>query len=105
MANYIDPEQKFVAQNLLLTKEVYYAFGSALILYTLKAVSISNNKDRLDVFQENFLFQVLALTATNILGFIIVLGIQIESLLVVLTIMVTIRVTLEIYFSRKMKLI
>lgn len=105
ISSFIDPEQNFIQNNLLLTKEVYYAVGSFVVLYAIKAVQITNHKERLIVFQDNFLFKVLALTGANILGFLIVVGIEFTSFLPVLTVMVIVRIVLEIYFARKMRFI
>jgi hypothetical protein len=104
-SGFINPEQNFSQQNLLLTKEVFYAFGSVVVLYAIKAVQITNHKERLIVFQDNFLFKVLALTGANSLGFVMVVGIGVDALLPTLTVTVIVRIFLEIYFSRKMKFI
>lgn len=105
MSGFINPEQNFIKQNVLLTKEVFYAIGSVVVLYAIKAVQMTNHKERLVAFQDNFLFKVLALTGANILGFVMVVGIGINTLLPTLTVMVIVRILLEIYFSRKMKFI
>ena len=103
MSEIIDPEQNFTKQNLLLTKEVLYAVVSMIVLYSIKAAQIATHKERLFVFQNNFIIKVLALTGTNILGFTLVISLEVKSLLYVLTIMVIIRIIIEIYFGRKMK--
>ena len=103
MTVFLNPEQNFIKQNLLLTKEVYFALGSAVVLYTIKAVQIANYKERLVIFQSNFLFKVLALTGTNIIGLVLIVGIGIKSLFPVLSLMVILRVFLEIYFGRRIK--
>ncbi|PHR47599.1 MAG: hypothetical protein COA32_06470 [Fluviicola sp.] len=105
MSEFIDPDQNFTKQNLLLTKEVLYAVVSMIVLYSIKAAQITTHKERLIVFQDNFIIKVLALTGTNILGFTLVISLEIKSLLLVLTIMVIIRIIIEIYFGRKMKFI
>lgn len=101
MSSFINPEQNFLTQNLLMTKEVYYAFGAMIFLYTINAVQIANHDERLNVFQNNFMFSVLALSGANILGFVLVVGMEVKSLLPILTVMVAVRIALEIYWGRK----
>lgn len=100
---FIDPEQDFTKRNLLLSKEVMYAVVSMLILYIFTAVKINKHSERLAVFQGNFIFKSLALTATNILAMVLVFIFEIHALLPVLTGMVVIRVALELYFERMTK--
>jgi hypothetical protein len=104
MSSHINPDQHFIQQNLLLTKEVYFAVGSMVVLYAIQAAHIANHAERLNVFRDNFLFKILSLTAANCIGFILVFGIEIESLLVVVTSMVVFRILLEIYVGRKMRI-
>ena len=101
MANELNNEQDFLKQNLFSNYQVYFAIGAMFFFYRLKQEQISKSQERIRVFQNNFMFQVLALTSTNLLGFILVFSIGVNSLLFVLSIMVTIRIILEIYFGRK----
>lgn len=101
----INPEQSFIENNLFFSKEVLYVIVSIVIFYSVKAFQITIRQERLGYFQENFLFQVMALTVTNTAGFIAVLVIGFKSLLFVLIIMVVFRIILEFYFSSKMKFI
>lgn len=102
-ASFIDPNQNFLKQDLLLSKEIIFPFCTMLFLYFIKAMQISDHVERLQVFQNNFLFKVLGLAGTSVLGFVLVIGLEITSLLPVLTVMVVLRIVLEIYFGRKMK--
>ena len=101
MSGLINPAQNFLKENLLLTKEFLFAFGSSLFLYTIKAFQIISHSERIKVFQHNFLYSILALTATNSLGVLLVFVVGIHSSLPVLTGMVVVRINLEIYFERK----
>lgn len=101
----LNPEENFIKQNLLLTKEVFFSVCSILVIYVLKALQFSTNKERLVVFQDNFLFKILALTSVNILCFIIVSVFEKITLIPLLTAMIIFRILLELYFSRKMKFI
>lgn len=105
ISSFIYPEQNFLKHNLLLTKEMYYSVGSVVVIYVIKALQIKNHTERLIVFQDNFLFKILALTAANISVFVVVVGIGVNSLLPALTVMVIFRIALEIYFAKKMKFI
>lgn len=105
MSNDLNPDENFIKENLIYTKEVLYGAISVLILYALKAAQISNNQERLNTFQDNFLFRVLALSGANILGFVLIKVIGVTSFITVLTLMVMIRIILEVYFIRKMKFI
>nr|WP_299207045.1 hypothetical protein [uncultured Brumimicrobium sp.] len=100
----IDPNESFIEKNLLMTKEVLFAFCSLTFVYLLKAIQMIKIKDRLLIFQNNFLFKVIALSMTNFLGFVLVIGFEMTSLLTVLTIMTAIRIGLEIYLGKTEKL-
>ena len=103
MSSHIHPDQYFIKQNLLLTKEVYFALGSMVVFYGIQAAQITDHTERLNVFRDSFLFKILALTAANCIGFILVFSIEVESLLVVVTSMAVLRILLELYFGHKMK--
>lgn len=105
MTNFIDPQQNAMKQNLLLTKEAFLAIGTTLVLYTLRALQIANHTERIRIFQSNFLFSVLVLSATNIVGFALVTSIENISLLPVLTAMVVVRIGFEFYFGKRMRLV
>ncbi|WP_417264683.1 hypothetical protein [Brumimicrobium sp.] len=100
----IDPNESFIEKNLLMTKEVLFAFCSLTFVYLLKAIQMIKIKDRLLIFQNNFLFKVIALSMTNFLGLILVIGFEMTSLLTVLTIMTAIRIGLVIYLGKTEKL-
>jgi len=102
ISGFIHPEENFIQKNMLLTKEVIYAVASTLILYLVKAFQISNQDERLNSFQDSFLYRALALTLTNVVGVLVVFGLGVFSLLPVLTGMVIMRIILEIYFDRNM---
>jgi hypothetical protein len=99
----INPEEDFIEQNLLLSEEVLYVFLAVTVLYVIKVLQISKQQERIRVFQENFLFQVLALSGANTIGFITIIVFDVNSLLPVLTLMVVFRVFLELYFVRRIK--
>jgi hypothetical protein len=105
MLSSIDPDHNFINENLLLTKEVFFASASMLLFYSIWAIQIPNHKKRLTIFQDNLIFKVIALSGTNILGFVLVLVIGVTSVLPVLVVMVVARILLEIYFGRKMKFV
>lgn len=105
MASFINPEENFIQENLLFTKEFLFAVLFIVILYTINAFQIVNRKERIKVFQDNFLFKVLGITGANILGFVLAVGIEWTSFLPVLTVTVVFRIFLEIYFARKMKFV
>lgn len=101
MTVFIDAGQDFFKTNLLLSKEIYYSVASIVILYFINAVQISENQERIRTFQDDFIFKVMALTGTNILGVVFVLGFEVHSLLIVLAVMVMTRVGLEFYFIKR----
>ncbi len=103
MSSHIHPDQHFIKQNLLLTKEVYFALGSMVVFYGIQAAQIADHTERLNVFRDSFLFKILALTVANSIGFILVFSIEVESLLVVVTSMAVLRILLELYFGRKIR--
>lgn len=104
MSQSIFPKLNFTNQNLLFTKEVFFAFVSLVVLYSVQTFQMKSDAGRLAFFQDNFLFKVLALTATNVLGFFLVMELEVHALLPVFTAMVLVRILLEIYFRRKMNL-
>lgn len=104
ISSFINPEENFFKQNLFLSSEVFYIIGSVVVFYSIKALQISNHKVNLRIFQDNFLFNILALSGANIIGFVLVIGFHVDSLLPVLSAMVIFRILLEIYFVRKMNL-
>jgi len=105
MAGSIDPGANFLEKDTLLSKEVLYALISTVVLYVIKALQFSDQHERLSVFESNFLYKVFALTITNLAGVLAVIGLGISSLLPVLTVMVIIRIGMEIHFDRKMRMV
>lgn len=99
----INPEQNFIESNLFFSKEVFFMTISIVVLYSVKAFQVTNQQEKLRVFQQDFLFQVLMLSGANTLGFFVVLGLGVNSLFITLIIMVAFRMFVEFYFARKMK--
>lgn len=104
MSGMINDEQNFLSKNLLLSKEVIYSFTTMLLIYVIQAIRIRDHKKRLELFQDNFLYKVIGLSATNILGSTLVFGFGVQSLLYVLIGMVVVRIIQEFYFDSRSKL-
>lgn len=105
MSIILDPEKEFNNESFHLSKEVYYAFPPLVFFYLIKAKQISCSKERIFKFQQNFMFEVLALTAVNLVAFIAVIYLDFTTLISVLTVTVIARILLEFYFTKKLKFI
>jgi hypothetical protein len=105
VTGYIDGGRATASESILFTREALYAVIACIVAYAIKAIQLTKNDQGLVVFQANFLFSALALTATNLVSLLIVCFTETGSLLVVLTGSVAMRIALEIWFDRKMKLI
>lgn len=103
MSATLDPFQDYFNGNILFTKELIPSFLALLIIYVLKARSISGTANQEKEFKNIFVYKVIMLTITNIIGVVLVLGIGIQSLLFVLTLMVIARILIELYFIKKVK--
>jgi hypothetical protein len=98
LANMFDPEIDVFKNNLLNTKEVFYAAGSMLLFYAINVFQISSHKNKVIIYQNTIIIQVLLLTVSNIVAFSAVFILGLNSLFVVLTAMVISRIFMEFYF-------
>jgi len=101
LSNSMDSRQDFFSISILHTKEFLYVVLSLILLYLLKIVQIRDNGSILKEFQSNLILEVLALTGTNILCVILVISLNLNTFIPVLSFMVLFRILLTIYFYRK----
>lgn len=97
-------DKDFMRTNPFLTKEVLYCIISTLIVYGIKAFQIKGHQERVDQFQGNFIFKAISITATSMLAMIIITCFEVKTLFPVLSAVVILRICLELYFLKKMKL-
>jgi hypothetical protein len=102
---FIYPDENFILKDLILTSTTLIIVLQFVFAYAAKIFSIQNDKTAEKLLKGNLLYQALVLTTTNVTALVIVIVFSIESLLPVLTVMVIIRASMEIYFARKMELI
>jgi hypothetical protein len=90
--------------SLLHSYETYLCLGFILLMYILRAINLENMHQRETVFRDNFLFQIVSLALTNVVGMLVVIYSS-DSLLIVLIIMSIARIFLELSLGRNIKLL
>lgn len=105
-ANSINPSHLALnVENLFFTKGVFIAMSILIIQYVLLTINFKNNQERESVLKENLLFQAISLSSANILGVLTVLLFEVKQLMPVLIVMTLVRILLELYFTKKMKIV
>lgn len=74
-----------------------------VIVYLLRAVNFKSIKEQEFELQQNFFLEILALSGTNMLGFIAAAYIDTVGSITLLSIMIAGRIAIELYFRYKTK--
>ena len=90
---------------LIYSKEVLFAGISMLFFYSLNAIQIKDDIARINTFQSNFFLKVILISLTNFTGLILSLSLEVDSLLVLMSIIVAIRIGFELFWMRKFNLL
>ena len=88
--------------SLLWKPEIFWCIAFIAVVYILRVLPLKNNSERASVIQDNAIFQMLALFLTNIIGMLILLYVSNAGIILVMFSLTTVRILLEIYFSKKM---
>lgn len=102
-AGLLNPEENFIQTNLILTKEVLYAFLVLIIIYGIEAWKKQDLEQKINTFLDNFFLKILLLSGANLIGSILVLGFGLFKVFPVILIMVLIRIGIELIWIKKIK--
>lgn len=81
----------------------WLTLGVIAFVYILRTINIRSIKEKEFELQQNFFLEVLALSGTNMLGFIAAAYIEILGTISILILMLSGRIAIELYFRYKTK--
>lgn len=81
----------------------WFTLGVIAFVYTLRTFNIRSIKEKEFELQQNFFLEILALSGTNMLGFIAAAYIEILGTNSILILMLSGRIAIELYFRYKTK--
>lgn len=92
-----------ISSDFLFQKEIIFALCLTLLFHTTKLVRIKGTKKKEKTLRESIILHYLLLTGANVFCVLLVSFVNIESMLVLISIAVGIRITIELYFFRKLE--